>query len=163
MRRLAAVTLVLHVLAPRAARAQTSAAAQQPLQQVVNEQLRRIEALEAQLLKLQQEVNAIRGLVPSVSPPVDNAHEPKEPFVHAFDGEPPTDPDSASPNVDLPRALNIDSYGSLRAMALWDVKGHSEISNNSSRLGIRGEKELWGPFLAFARYETGINLVANDR
>src|SRR5215510_12316929 len=151
MRRLAAVTVVLQVLLPSAARAQAPAAPQAAaLQQVVNEQLRRIEALEAQLSQLKQEVNAIRGLPPSPpSPVVDETHELKEPFVHAADGNPPTDPDSATPNADLPRALNIDSYGSLRAMALWDVRGHSEVSNNSSRIGIRGEKPLIGRFMAF--------------
>jgi outer membrane protein N len=161
MRRLAPVTLVLLVLVPSAAGAQAPAAAQQAtLQQVVNEQLRRIEALEAQLAQLRQEVNAIRTVA---QPPVEEAPEVKEPFVHAADGNPPTDPDSASPTADLPRALNIDSYGSLRVLTLWDVKGHSEVSNNSSRIGIRGEKPLFGQFIAFGRYETGINLVANDR
>jgi predicted porin len=164
MRRLVPLTLVLQVLVGGAARAQAPAAQQATLQQVVDEQLRRIEALEAQLAQLRQEVNAIRALAPAPAPsPADAAHELKEPFVHAADGNPPTDPDSASPTADLPRALNIDSYGSLRAMALWDVRGHAEVSNNSSRIGIRGEKPLVGPFLAFGRYETGINLVANDR
>ncbi|HWZ91254.1 MAG TPA: porin, partial [Polyangiaceae bacterium] len=156
---------MLLVLVPSATRAQAPAAAQQStLQQVVDEQLRRIEALEAQLTQLRQEVNAIRALAPAPPPPpIDETHELHEPFVHAADGNPPTDPDSASPTADLPRALNIDSYGSLRAMALWDVKGHAEVSNNSSRIGIRGEKPLFGSFQAFGRYETGINLVANDR
>ena len=164
MRRLAPLTLVLQVLVPSAARAQAPAAAQQlTLQQVVDEQLRRIAALEAQLAQLREEVNAIRGVVPAPHPPDVDTHELHEPFVHAADGNPPTDPDYATPNADLPRALNIDSYGSLRALTLWDVRGHSEVSNNSSRIGIRGEKPLIGPFVAFGRYETGINLVANDR
>jgi len=166
MSRLAAVTVVLQVLLPSAAHAQAPAAPQAAaLQQVVNEQLRRIEALEAQLAQLKQEVNAIRALAPAppTPPAAEDTHELKEPFVHAADGNPPTDPDSAASNADLPRALNIDTYGSLRALVLWDVKGHAEVSNNLSRLGIRGEKPLFGRFMAFGRYEAGINLVANDR
>ena len=73
------------------------------------------------------------------------------------------DPTEEAPNADLPQALVIDTYGSLRALALWDTDGHAEVRNNSTRLGIRGEKELIGSFTAFARLEAGINMVANDR
>lgn len=165
MRKLASLALVLYVLVPTAARAQAPAAAQQAaLQQLVDEQLRRIEALEAQLAQLRQEVNAIRALAPAPPPPpVEETYELKEPFVHAADGNPPAEPDSATPNADVPRALNIDSYGSLRALALLDTKGHAEVSNNLSRIGLRGEKPLFGRFMAFGRYEAGINMVANDR
>jgi len=154
---------VLQVLVPKAVRAQTPGAAQQPtLQQVVDDQLRRIEALEAQLSQLRREIDAIRALAPALPPPPP-IDELKEPFVHAAAGNPPTDPDAVPPNADLPRALNIDTYGSLRVLTLVDVKGNAEVSNNLSRLGIRGEKPLVGPFVAFGRYEAGINLVANDR
>jgi outer membrane protein N len=167
MRTRAAVALVIvHALSPIAVRAQDPSAREAAMQQVLNEQLRRIEALEALLAQLRQEVNAIRALpLPAVTPPVQDTPglQEQEPFVHAADGTAPTDPDDASPTADLPRALNIDSYGSLRAMVVHDVKGHQEVSNNSSRVGIRGEKPLFGRFAAFGRWEAGINLVANDR
>jgi len=172
--RTAVALVILYVLSATAARAQEPSAQQAALQQLVNEQLRRIEALEARLNQLQQEVNGMRVPHPPVTgdphptgtepPPVIAVPDQlKEPFEHAADGTQPIDPDSASPTGDLPRAVNIDSYGSLRAMALWDTRGHAEVSNNSSRIGIRGEKPLYGKFEAFGRYETGINLVANDR
>ena len=161
MKRLAALAIVIvQVLAPISARAQGPTSAQQ-LQQLVDEQLRRIEALEAQLTQLRQEVEAIRGLQTPV--PVDDEHRLEEPFEHAYDGQPPMDPDGEAPNADLPQALVIDTYGSLRALAVWDTDGHSEIRNNGTRLGVRGEKELIGPLTAFARLEAGINMVANDR
>src|SRR5262245_10911737 len=121
MRRRTAVALVIvYVLSATAARAQDPSGQQAAVQQLLNEQLRRIEALEALLAQLRQEVNALRALPPpALTPPVDDTHGLQEPFVHAADGTAPTDPDSASPTADLPRAVNIDSYGSLRAMALW--------------------------------------------
>src|SRR5215472_169617 len=103
MRRLAPLALVLQVLVPKAVRAQTPGAAQQPtLQQVVDDQLRRIEALEAQLSQLRREIDAIRALAPALPPPPP-IDELKEPFVHAAAGNPPTDPDAVPPNADLPR------------------------------------------------------------
>ena len=167
MRTRTAVALVIvHALSPIAARAQEPSAQQAALQQLVNEQLRRIEALEARLAQLQQEVNVMKGS-PSPGanqPPITVVEDQlKEPFEHAADGTAPADPDEVGPAADLPRALNIDSYGSLRAMIVHDVKGHQEVSNNSSRVGIRGEKPLIGRFAAFGRWEAGINLVANDR
>jgi len=140
MRRLTAFAFVLvHALSPIAARAQEQAAAQPTtaLQQLVIEQLRRIEALEARLAQLQQEVDVIRGQQPPAT--IDEEDPLEEPFEHAYDGDPPMDPDGESPTADLPRALNVDSYGSLRALAAIDTDGHSEVRNNSSRLGIRGE------------------------
>ena len=164
MRRLTAFAFVLvHALSPIAARAQEQAAAQPTaaLQQLVIEQLRRIEALEARLAQLQQEVDVIRGQQPPAT--IDEEDPLEEPFEHAYDGDPPMDPDGESPTADLPRALNVDSYGSLRALAAIDTDGHSEVRNNSSRLGIRGERKLIGALTAFGRYEMGINMVANDR
>jgi len=165
MRRLAPLTLVISVLVPSVAHAQAPAAAQQAtLQQVVDAQLRHIDALEAELKQLRQEVDAMRALAPVPLPPsAELAPALMEPFGHAVDGDPPIEPDADGPNADVPRALNIDTYGSLRALALWDVKGRAEVSNNLSRIGIRGEKPLFGRVVAFGRYEAGINLVASDR
>ena len=160
MRRLAtfAVVLVL-VLSPIAVGAQEPASAQ--LQQLVNEQLRRIEALETQLAQLRQQVEIIRGQQPpTVITEEDRLEEPVE---HAYDGDPPISPDEEAPNADLPQAGLIDSYGSLRVLTATDVDGHSEVRDNSSRLGIRGDKELFGALTAFGRYEMGLNMVANDR
>jgi hypothetical protein len=156
--------VLVQTVSPIAARAQEPAAAGEAaaLQQLLDEQLRRIEALEARLAQLQKEVNDIRGpQFPGTPVP---EHPLDEPFGHADDGLPPTNPDDESPNVDLPRAVNVDSYGSLRALAAADTDGHLEVLNNSSRLGIRGETRLFGDdFMGFRRYEMGINMVANDR
>src|SRR5262245_43726840 len=161
MRRLAAFAVVLvHVLWPIAIRAQEAASAQQ-LQQLVIEQLRRIEALEAQLAQLKQQVEVISGQqLPTAITEEDRLEEPVE---HAYDGYPPMDLDEEAPNADLPQAGVIDSYGSLRVLTATDTDGHSEVRDNSSRLGIRGEKELFGALTAFGRYEMGLNMVANDR
>jgi predicted porin len=164
MRRLAAFALVIaHTWSPIAVRAQEPASAQQTaaLQQLVIDQLRRIEALEARLAQLQQEVDVIRGQQPPAT--IDEEHQLEEPFEHAVDGDPPMDPSGESPTADVPRALNVDSYGSLRVLTAIDTDGRAEVRNNSSRLGIRGEKELVSALTAFARYEMGINMVANDR
>jgi predicted porin len=159
--------LIVSVSSPIAARAQQPASAPQ-VQQLMNEQLRRIEALEARLAALQQEVIVLRGQQLAGTPPpvvdaVDEQDQLKEPFEHAFSGSPPMDPDPTSPTGDLPRALTIDNYGSLRVITAFDTDGHSEVRNNSSRLGIRGDKPLFGRLTAFGRYEWGANLVANDR
>src|SRR5262245_64448681 len=146
MRRLAVACVFLQTMAPMAALAQEPSPAQPAaLQQVVDEQARRIQALEARLAQLQQEVDAILGRPPqpAVLATVDEHHEPP-PYEHAYGGEPPSNPDGEAPASDLPRALNIDTYGSLRVLAATDTKGHSEVLNNFSRLGIRGEKPLFG-------------------
>jgi predicted porin len=161
MRTFAAAAFVLLTLFPIAARAQEPSSAQQKaLMKLVEEQMRRIEALETRLAQLQQKVESIGG--PQVAAPV--LEDEEEPVLeHALDGAPPDDPDEENPNADLPRALNIDAYGSLRVLAATDTDGHAEVRNNSSRLGIRGEKTLFRSLEAFARYEMGINLVSNDR
>src|SRR5262245_25626513 len=148
MGRLAAVAFVLlTALFSTAVAAQESTSAQQTvaLQQVVNDQLRRIEALEARLAELRQQMDALRGSQPqaTTAPPITEPPTEPEmpvPYEHAFGGEPPENPDGEGPAADLPRALNVDSYGSLRVLMLVDTDGHSEVTNNSSRLGIRGEE-----------------------
>ena len=63
MRTLAAFALVIVFMSlPITVRAQESAAQQAALQQRVDDQLRRIEALEAVLAQLKQEVTALKGL-----------------------------------------------------------------------------------------------------
>ena len=170
MRLLAAFALVIICASSAiAVRAQEPPSAQQTtLQQLANDQLRRIEALEARLAQLQQEVSVLRAQQPvaALQPPlvpVDPDRRLEEPFEHAYDGGRPPDQDPKSPTGDLPQARPIDSYGSLRVLTATDTDGHSEVRNNSSRLGIRGEKELFGSLTAFGRYEFGMNLVANDR
>jgi predicted porin len=165
-RALAAFVLVIvYVSFPMSVRAQGSAAQPAAVQQPVNDQLRRIEALEAALAQLQQEVTALKSLAQQTAgaqtPSAEEGLE--EPFDHAFDGKPPMDPDPKNPSGDLPHAKEIDSYGSLRAVIAKDTGGHTEVQNNSSRLGLRGEKELFHRITAFGRYEVGMNLVANDR
>ncbi len=174
MGRLAAVACaLLTTLFSTAVSAQEPTTAQQTtaLQQVVNDQLRRIEALEARLAELQQQMEALRKPPPVTAtalpaPSTESASDepPMEvPYEHAFSGEPPENPDGEGPAADLPRALNVDSYGSLRVLMLVDTDGHSEVTNNASRLGLRGEKPLIGRLVAFGRYEMGVNMVANDR
>ncbi len=161
MRILAALAIVLVTLFPIAALAQQPASTQQAvLQKLVEEQMRRIEALEKRLAQLQSRVDSIGGL-PTATAVVAEHEEPA--LEHAHDGAPPDNPDEENPNADLPRALNVDSYGSLRVLTATDTDGHAEVRNNSSRLGIRGEKELFGSLIAFGRYEMGINMVSNDR
>src|SRR5215475_11516752 len=161
MRTLAAFALVIVYMSfPMSVRAQESATQQTALQQRVNDQVRRIEALEAALAQLQQEVTALKSVALQTASAMG---ELEEPFDHAFDGDPPMDPDPKSPAGDLPQAKVIDFYGSLRALIANDTGGHSEVQNNSSRLGLRGEKDLFHRFTAFGRYELGMNLVANDR
>src|SRR5262245_35608063 len=172
MRRLCTAAFVLITLCPMALAAQEPTAVPQTaaLQQLVNEQHRRIEALEARLAALQEQVAAIRGSQPPLAaaplpiPSTELLALPMPvPYEHAFSGAPPENPDGEAPASDLPRALNVDSYGSLRVLTLVDTDGHSEVSNNFSRLGIRGEKPLAGSLVAFGRYEMGVNMVANDR
>src|SRR5262245_2828753 len=142
------------------------AASQENPPQQVNAELRRIAALEAKLAELQREIEELRGSSlkrhDAFQPqPVPVQHE-ELPFEHAVGGEPPSDTDAEGPAGDLPRALPIDAYGSLRGATAVDAAGHSEIRNNASRLGLRGERRL-GNFTAFARIEVGVNLVSNDR
>jgi predicted porin len=160
MKTFAATAIMLLMLFPIAARAQEPASAQQnALLRLVEEQMRRIEALEARLAQLQQKVESIGG-PQAVAAVVDDEEMPVE---HAFDGAPPDDPDQEAPAADLPRALNVDAYGSLRVLTATDTDGHAEVRNNASRIGIRGEKELFRSIMAFGRYEMGLNMVTNDR
>ena len=139
---------------------------------LVEGQARRIEALEARLAALQQEVAQLRQppVTPAVAPPVapavhaDDDREAKSDLVdHAVGGEAPEDAMPEGPQADLPQAKLIDSYGSLRVIAALDTDGYREIRNNSSRLGIRGSKRLTDGIEAFGRLEVGANLVNTDR
>ena len=138
---------------------------------LVKSQLRRIEALEARLEALQQEVAQLRqqpvtpAAAPSTGEPPDVVHaQAKSELVdHAVAGEAPGEAMPEGPQGDLPRARVIDSYGSLRAAAAIDSDGNREIRNNSSRLGLRGTKRLTDGIQAFGRVEVGINMVATDR
>ncbi len=173
----ATVALVFVCSLPAGVRAQAQpqpdAQTYESLVRLVNDQLQRIQALEAQLAQVQQEVTLMKGLPPVVPPllgqplpallPPNPDDRLQEPFEHAYDGYPPADVDPKSPAGDLPRARTIDTYGSLRVLAATDTDGHAEVRNNSSRIGIRGEKVLFRRLNAFARWELGINLVANDR
>jgi predicted porin len=150
------------------AAAQTAPAdpSQDTVIQQLDDQRRRIAALEAQLAEMQRLIAEMRGASverhdANEPPPAPEAEE-ELPFEHAAAGAPPSDTDPAGPAGDLPRALPVDAYGSLRVATAIDMDGRSEVRNNASRLGLRGEKRF-GDVAAFARVELGINLVANDR
>jgi hypothetical protein len=139
---------------------------------LVEGQARRIEALEARLAALQQEVAQLRQppVTPAVAPPeapavpADIDREAKSDLVdHAVGGEAPKDATPEGPQADLPRARAIDGYGSLRVAAALDSEGSREIRNNSSRVGLRGSKRLTDGIQAFGRLEFGVNMVATDR
>jgi predicted porin len=170
MRTFATVALVLaYASSPTAAHAQEPPAVEREatLVRLVNEHLKRIEALEARLAELQQQLRVLSGEAGNgVAQPesvADSEADQRQPFEHAVGGEPPADVDPEGPAGDLPRAAPIDAYGSLRAVAAWDARGRREIRNNGTRLGLRGEKEFIGRLMAFARVEVGVNMVANDR
>jgi predicted porin/cell division protein FtsB len=136
---------------------------------LVKSQLRRIEALEARLAALQQEVAQLRqqpetpAAAPAEPPAAVRAQAKSELVDHAVAGEAPGEAMPEGPQQDLPRARVIDSYGSLRVAAAIDSDGNREIRNNSSRLGLRGTKRLTDGIQAFGRVEVGVNLVATDR
>jgi len=164
----------LLALLPAPTRAQQRPGGQEEaLKQLVEEQARRLELLERRLATLEDTLRALGGLpspqaTGSPSQVTNERADPKAmvadpPDEHAIDGQPPDDPNPAAPAGDLPRALFIDSYGSLRAAFVVDEDGFAELRNNSSRLGLRGEKRFASGVNAFARYEVGMNLVANDR
>jgi len=163
------VLVLVHTSFPTPARAQDAGDAQQQasLARLVNDQVRRIEALERQLAELQRALKVLSAQ-PNGDPPQPDAvmapeDEHQQPFEHAAGGSAPEDADPESPAGDLPRAQPLDAYGSLRVAAAWDTKGHREIRNNATRLGLRGEKALTSWLTAFARVEVGVNMVANDR
>jgi outer membrane protein N len=149
------------------AHAQTSDLQPQELMRLLDEQRRRIEALEARLTEIQQEMRSKDGVMRGSAAdqevaPISETEQP-QPFEHAAGGAPPAEDDPASPAGDLPPARAIDVYGSLRVAAAWDARGHREVRNNGTRLGLRGQKGLIGQVIAFARVEVGVNMVANDR
>lgn len=172
-----AASVVVTLGFPAAAGAQAAPDAQAALVQVVNEQLKRIEALEARLAELQQEMRALGTQARAGAPPAPSAAEPplsptveaavdeiQQAHGHAVGGGVPEDLTlDIGPSADLPEAAKIGAYGSLRVATAWDFDGNHEIRNNSSRVGIRGEKPIFDWLTGFARLELGVNLVANDR
>ncbi len=162
------LTLALNLL-PLTARAQEPQVPTEVLQRLVSEQARRLEALEAQIAALQAAVKDLRSQAsPAAAAPAEvagaqpaTAGEP--PVEHAIGGKPPADVDPHGPSGDIPSARPIDAYGSLRIASAVDTDGTSDIRNNGSRVGLRGEKSFGGELAAFARVEVGVNLVNNDR
>jgi predicted porin len=138
---------------------------------LVRDQMRRIEALEARVAELQEEVGRLRqGPAPSPGPPAEapaadraEDEDATDLFDHAAGGKAPKGPVPEGPQGDLPQARAIDGYGSLRVAVATDWDGSREVRNNSSRLGLRGTKPLTDGIEAFGRVELGVNLVANDR
>lgn len=164
-----ALWMVLVVsLFPTAARAQQpSVATTDPLQRLVADQDRRLKALEAQVAALQATLQQLRGqagLAPVDLPAVAPQATDEAPAVaHAVSGESTAQDDPHAPEADLPVARPIQAYGSLRLASVINTDGVGDIRNNSSRVGLRGEKALGAGVTAFARLEVGVNLVANDR
>jgi predicted porin len=164
------IALVVTLL-PAMARAQQPAPSpSDALQKLVVEQARRLEALEARMAALQAEVTDLRTMAGRVAPPSTAPGAPpsavadeQPPIEHAVGGAAPIEPDPHAPEADLPTARPIDAYGSLRLASVVNTDGVSDIRNNSSRVGLRGEKHLGGSLTAFARLELGANLVNNDR
>jgi predicted porin len=170
MRTLARFVLALACASsPIAARAQELPDNEQQaaLVRLVSEQRERIEALEARLAELQREVRGLgaRQIAGNGQPEalVQTDEDQQRPYEHAAGGSPPANPDPESPAGDLPPARPIDAYGSLRVAAAVDANRHTEVRNNGTRVGLRGEKELFRRLAAFARVEVGVNMVANDR
>ena len=183
-------TLALSLLASPAP-AQDAGGSQDALVRLVNDQQRLITALEARLGAVEQEVAELRAregvpalrmaAAPVVEPrtvnassaPVDQPPEPaaakseegeQQPLVkHAAGAKPPDDEYPYAPNDDLPQAAPVDSYGSLRVAGIVDDDGIGEIRDNSSRVGLRGEKDLANGLTLFGRLEVGSNIVSNDR
>jgi outer membrane protein N len=162
MKTLASVAVVI-VLGPAVALAQQPPAQPDALIRLANEQLRRIEALEVRVSALQEEVKALRAQPGTPPAPVPVAIDDNVLVDHALGGEQPDDPQMEGPASDLPSAIDLDAYGSLRALVALDSEGQREVRNNGSRVGVRGEKMLIEGVQAFARAELGINMVANDR
>ncbi len=155
---------------PVVARAQQPPPQNDALQRLLTDQARRLEALEAQLAALQAEVKSLRGQAALPPAPADVAGAlpvttEEDPTVqHAVAGGAPEETeDPKAPEADLPTAAPIAAYGSLRMATVVNTDGVSDIRNNSSRIGLRGEKRLGGSLTAFARLELGVNLVNNDR
>jgi predicted porin len=169
MRSLASLALALALHPSSASTQEVKAGSQEALAQLLRDQARRIEALEASLQALQQEVQQLRqqpvtaGVEPPVAPEAAAAEETNDLVDHAVAGEPPADAYPEGPQDDLPQAKLIDSYGSLRVAVALDTDGYREVRNNSSRLGLRGSKRLTDGIDAFGRLEVGVNLVNTDR
>jgi predicted porin len=149
------------------AHAQQPSAPTEALQKLVTDQERRLQALEAQLAALQATIQDLRsqaGLAAPGLPAVPVQPPDDAPAVaHAVTGISPATEDPHAPEADLPTAKPIDAYGSLRLASVVNTDGISDIRNNGSRVGLRGEKALGRGLTAFARLELGVNLVNNDR
>src|SRR5262245_6467591 len=76
-----------------------AAVSQDNLSQQVNDHLRRIAALEAQLVELQRQIKELRdsSLRRPVEPPPAPVEQEEPPFEHAVAGEPPREPDPEGP------------------------------------------------------------------
>jgi len=162
MKTLTSLALAIALCSSGASAQEAKAGSQEALAQLLSDQARRIEALEARLLALQQEVQQLRQQ-PTVAPEAAVPEETNNLVDHALAGKPPADAYPEGPQDDLPQAKLVDSYGSLRVIAALDTDGYREIRNNSSRLGIRGSKRLTDGIEAFGRLEVGANLVNTDR
>ena len=79
----------------------------------------------------------------------------EEPFDHPFDAPRQSTPIRGIPPATYRRPLVTDFYGSLRALIAADTDRHAGGANNSSRLGLRGTKDLFKGLTAFGRYELG--------
>lgn len=169
MTRMAGLALALTVT-PVMALAQPPSSQSDALQRLITAQAHRLEALEAQLAALQAEVKDLRSQAGLPPTPADGAGRPPASIEEATDaehavggGSPAYLDDPKAPEADLPTARPIEAYGSLRLASVVNTDGVSDIRNNGSRVGLRGEKQLGGQLTAFARLEVGVNLVNNDR
>src|SRR5262245_19044995 len=101
-----------------AAQGAPAVASPETVVQQLDDQRRRIAAVGAQLTGLQRLIQEMRGAsvqrhdAQEAPPPPEAAEEAT--FEHAVGGEAPHDTDPEGPSGDLPRALPVDAYGSLR-------------------------------------------------
>jgi predicted porin len=161
------IALMVSFLSATALAQQPPAAPTDTLQRLVTDQQRRLEALEAQLTAMQATIQELRSKAwlppPGVPAAAVQAQDDAPAVAHAVTGGTAATEDPHAPEADLPTAQPIDAYGSLRVASVVNTDGVSDIRNNSSRVGLRGQKALGRGLTAFARLELGVNLVNNDR
>ena len=162
------MALVVSLFSATAHAQQPAVVTADPLQRLVVDQERRLKTLEMQVAALQATILELRrqaGLAPSPDVPANapQAADEAPAVAHAVSGVNAAQVDPHAPEADLPAARPIEAYGSLRLATAVNTDGVSDIRNNSSRMGLRGEKALGAGLTAFARLELGVNLVANDR